>query len=133
MEGFTRKLSLFVPGLRSADYTTLFRRIRNLDLSFQVNPEFLLRDVVVAVDSTGIKVTNRGEWMREKWRVRRGGSGRISLWFRASYPQGAWGCAYDGIMCSILSNKGRSSRESRPGMTLRRDPVDQFIVQNVSE
>jgi len=72
MEGFTRKLSLFVPGLRSADYTTLFRRIRNLDLSLQVNPELLLRDVVVAVDSTGIKVTNRGEWMREKWRVRRG-------------------------------------------------------------
>jgi len=72
MEGFTRKLSLFVPGLRSADYTTLFRRIRNLDLSLQVNPEFLSRDVVVAVDSTGIKVTNRGEWMREKWRIRRG-------------------------------------------------------------
>jgi len=25
-----------------------------------------------AIDSTGIKVTNRGEWMREKWQVRRG-------------------------------------------------------------
>ena len=28
--------------------------------------------VVIAVDSTGIKVTNRGEWMREKWKIRRG-------------------------------------------------------------
>jgi hypothetical protein len=28
--------------------------------------------VVIAVDSTGIKVTNRGEWMREKWRIYRG-------------------------------------------------------------
>jgi len=27
---------------------------------------------VIAVDSTGIKVSNRGEWMREKWRVHRG-------------------------------------------------------------
>jgi hypothetical protein len=29
-------------------------------------------DVVIAIDSTGIKVTNRGEWMREKWRIHRG-------------------------------------------------------------
>lgn len=37
-----------------------------------LNPELLSENVVVAVDSTGIKVSNRGEWMREKWRVRRG-------------------------------------------------------------
>ena len=24
-------------------------------------------DVIIAIDSTGIKVTNRGEWMRHKW------------------------------------------------------------------
>jgi hypothetical protein len=29
-------------------------------------------DIVIAVDSTGIKVANRGEWMREKWKTRRG-------------------------------------------------------------
>jgi mRNA-degrading endonuclease RelE of RelBE toxin-antitoxin system len=28
--------------------------------------------VIIAIDSTGIKVTNRGEWMRGKWKVRRG-------------------------------------------------------------
>ena len=72
MEGFTRNLSLFIPSLRSADYTTLFRRIKELDLSLNVNPRILSHDVIVAVDSTGIKVTNRGEWMREKWRIRRG-------------------------------------------------------------
>jgi len=72
MEGFTTNLSLIIPGLRSADYTTLFRRIKELDLSLNVNPQILSHDVIVAVDSTGIKVTNRGEWMREKWRVRRG-------------------------------------------------------------
>lgn len=72
MEGFSRKLSTFIPNLRSADYTTLFRRIKRLDLSLNVHPELLSDDLIVAVDSTGIKVTNRGEWMREKWKVRRG-------------------------------------------------------------
>jgi len=72
MEGFTTNLSLIIPGLRSADYTTLFRRIKELDLSLNVNPQILSHDVIFAIDSTGIKVTNRGEWMREKWRVRRG-------------------------------------------------------------
>ena len=27
---------------------------------------------VIAIDSTGIKVTNRGEWVRHKWKVKRG-------------------------------------------------------------
>ena len=60
------------PSLKAADYTTLFRRINLLDLSLNGTPEVLAEDVIVAVDSTGIKVTNRGEWMREQWKVRRG-------------------------------------------------------------
>ena len=72
MEGFVRKLAIFIPGLQAADYTTLFRRIKSLDLSLEVTSENLAENVIVAVDSTGIKVANRGEWMREKWRVRRG-------------------------------------------------------------
>ena len=72
MEGFSRKLTTFIPNLRLADYTTLFRRIQRLDLSLNVIPELLSDNVILAVDSTGIKVTNRGEWMREKWKVRRG-------------------------------------------------------------
>ena len=72
MEGFVRKLTTFIPGIKAADYTTLFRRIKNLDLSLKVTPAILAEDVIVAADSTGIKVTNRGEWMREKWRVHRG-------------------------------------------------------------
>ncbi len=41
MEGFVRKLASFIPGLVAADYTTLFRRIRRLDLSLEVTPEKL--------------------------------------------------------------------------------------------
>jgi hypothetical protein len=72
MEGFTRKLSSCIPNIRSADYTTLFRRIQQMDLSLNVNSKMLSQDVVVAVDSTGIKATNRGERMRERWKIRHG-------------------------------------------------------------
>ena len=72
MEGFLRKLSPFVHQDLAADYTTLFRRIRMFELSLSDTIKQTEGDVVVAIDSTGIKVTNRGEWMREKWRIHRG-------------------------------------------------------------
>jgi len=38
------------------------------------NKSNLQRDdyFVIAIDSTGVKVTNRGEWIRHKWKVKRG-------------------------------------------------------------
>jgi hypothetical protein len=62
LEGFIGKLSAYEPVLQAADYTTLHRRISKQAPAIQIPED----DVVVAVDSTGIKVTNRGEWMREK-------------------------------------------------------------------
>jgi hypothetical protein len=55
-------ISKYEPGLIAADYATLFRRISKpaLQMTIQEN------EVTVAVDSTGIKVTNRGDWIREK-------------------------------------------------------------------
>src|SRR6476660_2825782 len=35
--------------------------------------------IVIAVDSTGIKVTNRGQWMREKWHVKKKGYLKIHV------------------------------------------------------
>jgi len=69
IEGFFRKLSEFVPKLKSADYSTLCKRLKKLDVNL---PENLGRDIVVAVDSSGMKVTNRGEWIRNKWKIRKG-------------------------------------------------------------
>ena len=34
--------------------------------------EFEEKYIVVAIDSTGIKITNRGQWMRDKWNIRKG-------------------------------------------------------------
>ena len=40
-------------------------------LDIEIN-EHVGNDIVIALDSTGIKVANRGEWIRHKWNVKRG-------------------------------------------------------------
>ena len=51
------------------NYSTISRRINNQDIRIS---EHVGNDIVIALDSTGIKVANRGEWIRHKWHVRRG-------------------------------------------------------------
>ncbi len=75
LEDYLRTLSGFVPGLKSADYTTLWERIRKEDLNIPL-PD---NDIVVAVDSMGIKVTNQGDWIREKHGTKRRGWIKIHL------------------------------------------------------
>jgi len=71
LEGFVRALSQHVEGLKAPDYTTIWWRVSKtkveLDSSIEAD-----KDVTIAVDSTGIKVSNRGEWIRQKCKVRRG-------------------------------------------------------------
>lgn len=71
LKGFLRKLKKFVPAV--PDYSQIWRRVRKLRLNVQ---DTLLshedEGVVISLDSSGVKVSNRGEWMREKWKVRRG-------------------------------------------------------------
>lgn len=61
MEGFVRKLATVIPGFKAADYTTFFLRIKDPDLSLPVKSWILAGDVIIAADSTGIRVTNRAE------------------------------------------------------------------------
>lgn len=49
-------------------YSQIFRRLNCLEVKFEEVNE----NVVVAVDGSGEKVSNRGDWMRHKWKVRRG-------------------------------------------------------------
>ena len=63
LEGFTRTLHTLVPDLPPGDYSGLRRRI----LSLPVDPYRGLREtnepVIIAVDSTGIKVQKAGGWI----------------------------------------------------------------------
>jgi IS5 family transposase len=53
------------------DYSTISRRVNKLDI--KVNERLGNDIIIIALDSTGIKVSNRGEWIRDKWwHVKRG-------------------------------------------------------------
>jgi hypothetical protein len=71
LEGFTRALSQYVDGLKAPDYTTIWWRVARMKVDLASSVE-LDKDVTIAVDSSGIKVSNRGEWIRKKWKVKRG-------------------------------------------------------------
>ena len=65
------------------DFTTINRRINRLDIKIIEDDDKnkVSKDeyIVIAADSTGIKVTNRGQWMREKWDVRKKGYLKIHI------------------------------------------------------
>jgi len=65
------------------NYTTINRRINRLDIQIKdtdtKNKEFKDEYIVIAIDSTGIKVTNRGQWIQDKWNVRTKGYLKIHI------------------------------------------------------
>jgi hypothetical protein len=64
MRAFAKRLGPF-PVI---SFSQIRRRINELPLSFKAKS----RNLVVGLDGSGIKVSNRGEWIRQKWKVRRG-------------------------------------------------------------
>jgi len=73
LEGFLRMMSIHIKKLKEVvpDFTTIWWRVARMkiNLDSKINPE--KDDIVIAVDSTGIKVTNRGEWILDKWKKKR--------------------------------------------------------------
>jgi len=49
-------------------YTQICRRVNSLEINFETVEE----NLIIAIDGSAEKVTNRGEWVREKWKVKRG-------------------------------------------------------------
>ncbi len=71
-EGFVMFLSEHIDGLSVPDYSTMARRCNGLEVSLD---DSLLRSnnpVSIAVDASGIKVHNGGDWIRRVWKVKRG-------------------------------------------------------------
>ena len=64
-------------------YYSINRRINRLDIKIKdtdsKNKEFKNENIVITIDRTGIKVTNRGQWMKEKWNVRTKGYLKIHV------------------------------------------------------
>ena len=59
------KLNVTIPS-----YATIDRRVRELTIPLELDPSS--SSFELAIDSTGYKVSNRGDWMREKWKRKRG-------------------------------------------------------------
>jgi hypothetical protein len=71
-EGFVTFLSKYVDGLKVIDYSALNRRVNKLQIELE---DSLLKSndpVSIAVDSSGVKVHNSGDWIRHVWKVRKG-------------------------------------------------------------
>ena len=69
-EGFVKSLARYVDGLEAPDWSTIWARTKDLDMTLEgVNTD---EPISIAIDSSGIKVTNSGDWMRKKWKVKRG-------------------------------------------------------------
>jgi len=72
LEGFTKGLSKYVEGLMAPDYTTLDRRVNSLDLNMDEALTSSSEPVYIALDSTGVKVHKSGDWIRRRFKVRKG-------------------------------------------------------------
>jgi len=69
-EGFLKALRRLDSRIQVPDYSTIDRRVNRLDI--KLDEKDYGDDIVLAVDASGIKVANRGDWIRHKWKVRRG-------------------------------------------------------------
>jgi hypothetical protein len=55
------------------------RRLSRLEIDSSSRIEDDDGDIVIAIDSTGIKVTNRSQWLRDKWNIRKKGDLKIHI------------------------------------------------------
>ncbi len=72
LEGMTGRM---LKGHASPAYNTIHRRIQKLDVKIDNNIVTIhdkSKRMTLIADATGLKLHNRGEWLREQWKVRRG-------------------------------------------------------------
>jgi hypothetical protein len=68
LEGIIRALSKRLNNFPVICFSQIRRRMLALPVSFDAKSN----DLVVGADGSGIKVSNRGDWIREAWNIRRG-------------------------------------------------------------
>ncbi len=61
-------------------YSQICRRTNKLDIDINSGDDGIDNDIVIiAADGTGIKVTNRGQWMQDKWKAGKKGYLKIHV------------------------------------------------------
>src|SRR3989338_119281 len=69
IQGMCEALSEKIPDFPINNYSNACRRVNALELN--LSKIDFDKPIYVGNDGSGIKVSNRGEWMRQKWQVRR--------------------------------------------------------------
>jgi hypothetical protein len=64
-----------------SSYSQICRRIDKLDIDINsgIDDDDDNKYIIIAIDSTGIKITNRGQWMDEKWNVQNRKRGYLKI------------------------------------------------------
>jgi len=68
LEGIVRALSKRFNNFPVICFSQIRRRITRLPLEFKGKAD----DLIVGMDGSNEKVSNRGEWIRQQWHIRRG-------------------------------------------------------------
>ena len=105
LEGMMRELSKMNYNFPVIDYTQICRRINRLEVSFETTEE----NLIVAVDGSGEKVGNRGDWIRYKWKVQRG-------WIKVVIMGSKNKRGKKGIIDIRIGNEDLDERKSARGM-----------------
>lgn len=71
LEGLLKGLAKYMPIPSVPSFRTLWRRIKDLGLDIIREMADPSDNIIVAADSTGIKVTNGGDWIFKKWKVKK--------------------------------------------------------------
>jgi hypothetical protein len=71
-EGFVHFLSKHIEGLQVPDYSTINRRVNRLKISLDESLIKSNRAVSIAVDASGVKFHNGGDWIRQVWKAKKG-------------------------------------------------------------
>lgn len=118
LEGILNALSGKFNNFPVICYTQICRRINDLDLEFNTDSN----DTIVGVDGSGMKVSNRGDWMREKWKVKRGWVKMVIL-----------GDKKGNIVDVRIGNEDLDERKSARGMVRKNKKIKKLLADGLHD
>ena len=118
LQGIMRSLSPKCNNFPVICYTQICRRVNDLDLAFNADSN----DLIVGVDGSGMKVSNRGEWMREKWKVKRGWVKMVIL-----------GDKKGNIVDVRIGNENLDERKSARGMVRKNKKIKKLLADGLHD
>jgi len=123
LEGIMRELSRMNCNFPVIDYSQICRRVNQLEVKFETHEE----NLIVAIDGSGEKVGNRGDWIRHKWKVQRG-------WIKVVIMGSKNKRGKRGIVDIRVGNEDLDERRSARGMIRKNQTkIDKVILDGLHD